>query len=149
MFRIKVDQGAINKLKAEIAKEWEAQVLDKMIAICDKAIEQQWVKFRPIGYNDQTGQLRSSTGYIIYHKGKVVKDRFELSSYGTDKAPGWKEGREYAFSKLRESQGWGILFVAGKDYASYVEAKNYSVLRDAEMVIKEDLFDALDGMIVR
>ena len=149
MIKISVSPSSFKELEKEILQAMEDEVLKAIIKVCDKAIKFQWAKFRSDGgYDDQTGQLRSSTGYIIYKDGKVMKERFELSPYGTDKAPGLKEGRDYAFSKLRESEGWGILFVGGKDYASYLEAKNLSVLSDAELIVSDELLEELNSIFV-
>lgn len=146
MISFKISESSLNKLREQIKESWESEVLAKLIKVCDKAIENQWAKFRPDGYDDQTGQLRSSTGYILYYNGKVMHDRFELANYGSDKAPGLKTGRDLAFAKLRESKGWGILFVAGMEYASYVQGKNFSVLSDAELILSEDLYRELNSI---
>ena len=149
MIKISASQSSLKQLEKEIMKAMEDEVLNRLVKVCDKAIKLQWAKFRADGgYNDQTGQLRSSTGYIIYYNGKIMKERFELANYGTDRTPGLKEGRDYAFAKLREAYGWGILFVAGKEYASYVEGKNLSVLRDAELIISDELYSELNQILI-
>lgn len=144
MFKVKLKQGELNRFKKEVLQEWNDQVQAKLIALFDKALELQWVQFRPEGYNDDTGQLRSSTGYILFLDGKVIHEKFELSTYGTDRAPGLKEGRDYAFKFLRKSKGFGAVFVAGMDYAGYVQAKSFSVLIHAEMEIDKNLWRELD-----
>jgi len=146
MIKLSIAKSEIDRLAAQVVAEWEEEVLDKMTALCDRAIEEQWLKFRPEGYNDQTGQLRSSTGYIIYHNGKVVREMFKQANYGTDKAPGLKAGREYAFGMRRESVAWGVLFVAGMEYASYVQGKGFSTLDTAEMIVEKNLLKELDSI---
>lgn len=149
MIKFKLDTNELKRFTNEIIEEWESEVLQSLISICDEAIELQWVQFRPEGYNDQTGQLRSSTGYIIYHNGKIVKERFELSAYGTDKSPGLKAGKEYAFSILRESDGWGIIFVVGMEYASYVQGKGFSALKHAEVIFNKGFYESLDRIVLK
>ena len=148
MLKFKVNQRELQKAAAEIRKEWEEEVAERLIILFDRAIEFQWVQFRPEGYNDDTGQLRSSTGYILFHNGKIIHEKFELSHYGTDKAPGLKEGRDYAFAQLRPSKGFGAWFVAGMEYAGYVQAKAYSVLMHAEMEINKNFLKELDDIVL-
>lgn len=146
MIKLHISKSDIDRLTDQVVIEWEEKVLNRMSAVCDMAIEKQWLRFRPEGYNDDTGQLRSATGYIIYHNGKVVRQRFELSKYGTDKSPGLKAGKDYAFGMLRETSGWGIIFVAGMEYASYVQGKGFSVLQHAEIILEKDLLKELDSI---
>lgn len=131
-------------------EEMDAQVLEEFKLVLAEALKIQRAKVRASGgYNDDTGQLRSSVGGIIYKDGKVLHEDFELAPYGTDKAPGLQEGREKAFAELRDSSGWGITLVAGKEYASWVE-KNHglSVLTDAEREIYKTLEQAFNNVSV-
>lgn len=148
MIKFKIEETELNRFADEVLKDWVDQVLQRLTMLCDDAIEQQWIQFRPQGYDDQTGQLRSSTGYIIYYNGKIMKERFELSPYGTDKYPGMKAGKEYAFSFLRESTGWGITFVAGMEYASYVQGKGFSTLKHAEVIFNKGFYAKLDSIVI-
>jgi len=50
------------------------------------------------------------------------------------------EGLKVALAELRESRGWGVVMVAGMEYASWVESKGFTVLREA----KNDLNVYLD-----
>src|SRR5690606_15824926 len=101
------------------------------------------------GYDDDTGQLRSSTGGIIYRDGKVLHEDFKLAPYGTDKQPGLQEGKERAFAEMRESKGWGITLIAGMEYASWVQDKHHlSVLDDAESEISKTLEQAFNEISV-
>ncbi len=113
----------------------EAETLEQFKMVLAEALKIQRATMRMGGgYDDQTGQLRSSTGGIIFKDGKVLYEDFELSPYGTDKAPGLKEGRDLAYAQLRGSTGWGIIIVAGKEYAGWVQAKGLTV---ADTALKE------------
>lgn len=126
----------IQKQLAEI----DSQFLQRLIELCDERIEIQRAKVSPEGYNDQTGQLRSSVGYIIYRDGKIRHENFELAPYGTDKAPRLKAGRELAFSQLRITEGWGVVMVAGMEYASWLESNyNRTVLSSATFKLEDDI----------
>lgn len=95
-------------------------------------------------YKDQTGNLRSSIGYVIVEDGKVIQaSDFAPSEKGTDKAKGQATGKAYA-SELaaRFPSGITLLVVAGMNYATYVSAKGYDVLDGAEL-LADQLTDKL------
>ncbi len=140
----------IEQVQKEMYDEVDRQTLEQFKLVLAEALKIQRAKMRiDGGYNDQTGQLRSATGGIIYRDGKVLHEDFELSPYGTDKAPGMKEGREKAFAELRESRGWGITIVAGMEYASWVQSRHsLSVLIDAELEINKSLEEAFNRISV-
>lgn len=84
-------------------------------------------------YKDQTGNLRSSLGYIIVEDGQVV----QISSFETVKQgyEGSKAGAEYAKQLAREyPTGIVLIVVAGMNYAAYVSAKGYDVQDSAELL---------------
>ena len=71
---------------------------------------------------DQTGNLRSSIGYVVCVKGRVVK----MSDFGVvkDGADGARKGRALAERLARElsARDMALIIVAGEEYAVYVEA---------------------------
>lgn len=87
-------------------------------------------------YKDQTGNLRSSLGYIVIVDGEVVTvGGFVASDKGTDKVTGQKEGKAYAEQLVeRFPKGIVLIVVAGMSYASYVSAKGYDVLDSAQLL---------------
>lgn len=93
-------------------------------------------------YQDQTGNLRSSIGYIVLKDGKPIeKGGFAPTERGTKKGKdGQKEGE--AFINKVTSQypkGFVLVVVAGMKYASYVEARNYNVLTSAELLAEKEV----------
>lgn len=95
-------------------------------------------------YKDQTGNLRSSIGYVIVEDGKVIQaSDFAPSEKGTDKAKGQATGKAYAAElAARFPSGLTLLVVAGMNYATYVSAKGYDVLDSAEL-LADQLTDKL------
>lgn len=87
-------------------------------------------------YKDQTGNLRSSLGYIVAIDGEIVTiSDFAPADKGTDKTTGQKEGKAYAEKLIQDfPTGIVLLVVAGMNYASYVSAKGYDVLDSAELL---------------
>lgn len=78
-------------------------------------------------YTDQTGNLRHSIGYVIIQYGKVVSENF---SSGNGYPEAQQEAREAAMkvaSELPKMHTY-LVWVAGMEYARYVEAKGYDVI---------------------
>ena len=80
-------------------------------------------------FNDQTGNLRSSIGFIIMYNGEIVDENFALSPRGKERHKGMSRAKAFA-KQLGEEHpsGWALITVAGMEYASYVEAKGYDVI---------------------
>lgn len=151
MIRLELDMttAELDAVYNEQIEEMDRQTLDAFKRVLARALKIQRAKMRADdGYDDQTGQLRSSTGGVIYRDGKILHEDFELSPYGSDKAPGMKEGREKAFAELRESSGWGITLVSGMEYARWVESRGLSVLVDAQSELSKSLDQAFNEIDV-
>lgn len=83
-------------------------------------------------YTDQTGNLRSSTGYVLVKDGRVVHaSSFDVEKGGSD---GASKGKAFAEQKAREHpKGIVLIVVAGMKYAAYVSASGRDVLDSAEL----------------
>lgn len=87
-------------------------------------------------YLDQTGNLRSSTGYVIVKSGKIVQG----SSFAVVKQGGEGSRDGAAFARKVISQfptGIVLVVVAGMNYASCVSARGYNVLDSAELLAEK------------
>lgn len=85
-------------------------------------------------YDDWTGNLRSSIGYVIVKDGSIVGRNFQLSEKeGTDKQTGKREGEQLAMDLVKTfTKGYVMIGVAGMKYAVFVEAmENKDVLTRA------------------
>lgn len=95
---------------------------------------------------DDTGNLRSSVGYVVVHNGVIVNiSNFEQVREG---AEGAKEGKTLA-EKLAKSykRGYVLIVVAGMNYASYVEAiENKVVLSSAELFARREFPKMLENL---
>lgn len=104
-------------------------------------------------YQDHTGNLRSSIGYVIVKDGDILTENYELSDKkGTDKYTGLREAKRLVSELLPlYKNGWVLIGVAAMPYAKYVEAiENLDVIsvatEHAEDWIKKQsrtLFDKL------
>jgi len=74
-------------------------------------------------YHDQTGNLRSSIGYIIAKNGEIIQENVQGTSEGKTNA------KEVASEVLRENpKGFILIGVCGMEYAAAVESKGYDVI---------------------
>lgn len=83
-------------------------------------------------YLDQTGNLTSSIGYIIFDDGRVVKEGDFNTVMGG--AEGSTTGRAFAHSLASEfPTGIALVVVAGMNYAAYVERRGLGGMTTAEI----------------
>lgn len=88
-------------------------------------------------YNDRTGNLRNSIGYVLMRNGDIINQNFEerVASKVVDAAngKGILEGQALAQELAKRfSSGYALIVVAGMHYAYYVETRGYDVLDSAE-----------------
>ena len=79
-------------------------------------------------YKDNTGNLRSSIGYVVADDGAV---RAEGGFYAFGYGDGADIGREKAYLRAASSTGVVLIIVAGMEYAEFVADKGYNVLASA------------------
>lgn len=87
-------------------------------------------------FTDDTGNLRSSIGYVIVKDGSVVRaSSFEQVKNGSD---GTSKGRSYAESlAARYKNGIALIVVAGMNYAAYVKKRGYDVIDSSELLAEQ------------
>lgn len=82
-------------------------------------------------YQDQTGNLRASVGYLILYNGVVL-----TSDFGT--GVGGSTGEQVARTVASQyPSGWVLIVVAGMAYAADVESRGLDVLTSAEQLAKQ------------
>lgn len=131
------------------------EIFAHLIEIGEAAYETAVQKGR---YNNITGNLRSSIGYVIAQDGKIIKEggfkqiqgrgenyekvffttkaqktvKFWAKGKAGDGSEGSRIGLEYAKSLAANTKGVMIIVVAGMDYASYVNSMGLDVIDSAE-----------------
>jgi len=88
------------------------------------------------GYYDQTGNLRSSIGYVVVRDGDII----QMSDFNKVKtgSQGTSDGQSFANKLISEfPQGICLIVVAGMNYATYVSAKGYNVLDSSELLAEK------------
>ncbi len=81
-------------------------------------------QFMNKNWKDQSSALRNSIGYHIYYNGQLVASSFSGPEEGV------KQGDDYAKSLIDgdDDSGFICVFVAGMNYALYVESKGFGVI---------------------
>ncbi|MFN3341900.1 MAG: hypothetical protein ACK40M_04340 [Flavobacteriales bacterium] len=130
------------QIKREV-RAWKKRVENALILNMKAAGEQFIISVRNNNtYQDRTGNLRSSTGYIIMKDGRQLFQDYETLP-GPDGSG--KEGTRAAKRVIREAskrfpRGFVLIGVAGMDYAAAVEAKGFDVISngaiEAEAALK-------------
>lgn len=81
---------------------------------------------------DYTNNLRSSISYFIIKDGNIVGSN--LGSEGQSTARGIANNRARSARK-----GYGLVVVAGQDYAEFVESNGFDVISSAELFAKSEM----------
>lgn len=96
-------------------------------------------------YKTQTGNLRSSIGYVIALNGQVVTESEFTPIRGTESGEkGRDTGREFAREIASTLPNLSVVIVAGMNYATYLHGRGYDVLDTAELVAKDLLQELLN-----
>lgn len=95
-------------------------------------------------YNDITGNLRNSIGYVLVKNGSIISKNFEQrvesKVVSSANGKGILEGEALAVELAsRVNKGYAIIVVAGMHYAHYVETLNKDVLDSAERWANEQV----------
>jgi hypothetical protein len=104
----------------------------KMLSILQYKGEEFVNKARALNtYQDDTGNLRSSIGYVILKDGEIIDMNFKAD--GPDGETGKLKGMEFA-GKIADlyPSGFVLIGVAGMEYARHVEAMNYDVITGSQ-----------------
>ncbi|MFV0536836.1 MAG: hypothetical protein ACK5M3_05610 [Dysgonomonas sp.] len=89
-------------------------------------------------YIDQTGNLRSSIGYVILKDGVIASENVKASSRGSDKSTGTREAKQFINELAAKfDKGIVLIVVAGMNYASLVETRR-NVLSSARLLAKRE-----------
>lgn len=87
-------------------------------------------------YHDQTGNLRSSIGYVVVDDGRIVSTGLNTDVKAED---GRKRAENYLkeLASKSESGKISLIVCAGMNYAAHVEANGYNVLTSAELLAEQ------------
>lgn len=147
-----VSKTDIRKLKSELQakmKEIADLIIKQLSYIGEECVR---IARESGSYNDITGNLRSSIGYVILYDGKPVlygaAQRYEGKNGNGEEGAA---AAEALLNKLQAKFPWGIVLIvcAGMNYAAYVESiRHKDVLTSAELKAESLLKELLDGIII-
>lgn len=130
MIRQTTPQQEIEAYIKERMRRIDVAVLYNLGAIGEQAVTAARAS---TAYKNQTGNLRSSIGYVIARGGKVVQiSGYEQVDGGT---LGTKEGEAMArrlAAQFTDQEGYCLIVTAGMDYAAHVANTGRDVLDSAE-----------------
>lgn len=123
-------EGAISEFIGQQVERVTSALIYNLCAVGEQVLNQAR---STNSYKDQTGNLRSSIGYVVAVDGEVVQSSsFEVVKDGAD---GSRDGKSYALELVKQfPEGIVLIVVAGMNYASYVSAKGYDVLDSSEVL---------------
>lgn len=131
MIEMVTPMSVVNARIEAYAKKVEASILKKLSFIGESVVAEAR---SANSYKDQTGNLRSSTGYTILKDGKALfgSSFLPVKITATD---GSKKGKALIKDLASKySEGYTLLVVAGMDYAVYVEAMGLNVLSSSKLL---------------
>ncbi len=96
------------------------------------------------GFQDQTGNLRSSIGYMVFVDGVAIHSFYNQVKEGST---GVKAGEALAKKIGQDQRGVCLVVTAGMNYALYLEAKGRDVLTGAEHVAERELPRMLEKLV--
>lgn len=140
-----------NSIKAEL--ERRAEVIRKMIIRRLTELGERCLIEARTGrtYQDQTGNLLASTGYVLVDHGSIIKlagfekpKRSAATKQG-DADNGAESGKYLAEALAGKAtkKGYALIMVAGMHYADYVEATGKNVLASAERFAEREFPEML------
>jgi len=130
----------------QFAKRADRKARDILVYAGEYAVK----KAREDGvYNDITGNLRSSIGYVVALDGVVVESDFQIAGKGTDGQDGVREARQLAYGIAKTfKNGYCLVVVAGMQYAAAVEAMdNKDVLTATEQHTSDYLNELIEDIL--
>ena len=106
----------------------------------------------PNNWEDQTGNLRSSIGYMVFVDGVAIHNSpFDQVSPANPQQNvsynGGQQGESLCRKIGEQTSGVCLVVVAGMNYAVHVESKGRDVLTGAEHMAERDLPKELDKLI--
>ena len=132
--------GSANKDVEDAVSEAYAEAGEKVVDGIRNGDMSNW--------QDDTGSLRSSIGYVVCRKGQIIKS----SNFGTvlNGADGSEKGRRLGerLAAQYSRYDFALIIVAGEEYAVYVEAvEGKVVLAGGQLFVEKNITRMLQDKI--
>lgn len=152
--RVKGDITGLDEYAKRIENEYLNRLADAGEQACQAAIQSG-------NYQNITGNLRSSIGFVIAYDGRILREggfhkiqgrgenmqKVEFATKAGEQVSFWARGDfgdgsegariglEFARSHISGTRGYAFILVAGMEYASYVSSKGYDVVDAAQLLL--------------
>ena len=138
-------KGSLDETFKAFLAEVERQIIESLCRIGEEAVKLAKLIPPERGFHDQTGNLRSSIGYVVVKDGKPVNISFGAVKGGHT---GVNEGQRLAIQiGSKQTEGYALVVVAGMNYAVYVESKGRDVLTSAEKYAEKQIAQELADLV--
>lgn len=138
-------KGNIDETFRAFLAEVERQIIESLCRVGEEAVKLAKLIPPERGFNDQTGNLRSSIGYVVVKDGKPVNVSFGAVKGGH---AGVNEGQRLALQiGSNYTDGYALVVVAGMNYAVHVESKGRDVLTSAEKFAEKEIAKELADLV--
>ena len=142
------DYKAVNRALLNRKEELERLLIKRFTMTGEECVR---IARESGSYNDITGNLRSSIGYVVLQDGKPVVNGASKQYSGTKgNGEAGPAAAEALLTQLQAKFPWGIVLIvcAGMNYAAYVEnVRHKDVLTTAELKAESLLKQLLSGIV--
>jgi len=123
----------------------ERQQIEKLQYLGELCVKHAKLVPPDVGFTDQTGNLRSSIGYMVFKNGIAIHEGYSQTKEGSE---GTRAGQRLA-KKVgsKYSKGLVLVVTAGMNYAVHVESKGHDVLTSAESLARQELPKMIEKMV--
>lgn len=138
-------KGSLDQTFKALLAEVERQIIESLCHVGEEAVKLAKLIPPERGFHDQTGNLRSSIGYVVVKDGKPVNVSFGAVKGGH---AGVNEGQRLALQiGSKQTEGYALVVVAGMNYAVHVESKGRDVLTSAEKFAEKEIAKELADLV--
>ena len=98
-------------------------------------------------YNDKTGNLRSSIGYVVLRNGIPISKNIQMAGNGSDKQGGVTKAQKFINEIIgKYGSGYALIGFAGMEYAAKVESYGKDVITSSATIAERFLKQALKNI---
>lgn len=136
-YKFKTGNAQIDKVHSEYLARVSDAIVNRLSYVGERFVKNARSKTsKEGGFNDITGNLRSSIGYVIIDNGVIVEENFEART-----PEGANEGKKLTQKIAAEFQsGFALVVVAGMNYAAAVENLNHKdVITGSSLIAEKEL----------
>lgn len=136
-------KGDLDAVFKELLLKTERQIIETLQHVGEEAVKLARLPHAK-DWEDQTGNLRASIGYMVFKDGGAIFGDFQNVK---NSDTGVAEGERLAASVGEKTEGYALVVVAGMNYAVHVESKGRDVLTGAEAYAKRQIAQELADMV--